>query len=103
MLKSGRLTRCDLGHRSAAGGCWNNLNEGSCWLGSLEVVLTQFSDGLDEVYEREEAGLPQDFGSMALPLTELGRSMSGADFWELWRMNREFDFGHISLRYLLDL
>lgn len=51
----------------------------------MEVVLTRFSDGLDEVYEREEAGLPQDFGSMALPLTELGRSMRGADFGELWR------------------
>lgn len=35
-------------------------------------------------------------------LTELGRSKRGADFWDLWKMNHEFDFGHVSLRSLLD-
>lgn len=38
---------------------------------------------------------------MAFPLTGLGKSMRGAGFWELWRLNHEFDFGHVSLRYLL--
>ena len=40
---------------------------------------------------------------MEFSLTELGRGVRGADFWELWGMNHEFDTGHISLRYLLDM
>lgn len=40
------------------------------------------------------------FGSMGFPLTELGKSMRGADFG---RINHEFDFGHLSLCSLLDL
>lgn len=40
---------------------------------------------------------------MVFALTELGKSVRGADFWELWRMNHNFNFGYVSLIYLLDL